>query len=856
MPLTQLQPTGQPFPPGMPDVQRTTFSVDVLGRFVCSTFEEATTNPDFDAVVIGAGMYGAYCAAKLHTESAAAGRPLRVLVLEAGPFLVAEHSQNIPDLGLSNPFRPVLDTFSPEAQQTRDLVWGIGWRGNTGFPGTAYCVGGKSLYWGGWCPRLRDADLAQWPAEARDYLTQPPANPRNLPNRPRPADPPGSAYDAVEFEIGVRPADDYVFDPIGGGEEADQTLGLNAALKQRLEAGLADLRAANGGTPLGDPEDPPIAVQTQSFVSGVFSPDKYSSLTLLMAAVRAAQGEASGGSRAERDSKRRLFLVPNAHVARLVVPPVPRDGAVPEGHSVTAIELVADGVRRVLPIKPSCTVVLALGCIESTRLALESFPTSPEDPDAERMGRNLMAHLRFDFPFQLDRQAFADWIRARTNKRLDAELQTASFHLQGDTPDGRFHLQVYAAGIDTTRGGPDNPEGLLYRMIPDAEVARRLAARQDENEISVVFRACGEMKADNTRPVRAAGTSWIDLASPADRDGVFDHARAYVHYADQANAPIWARMEGACTTLAQAIGGRGLQPVDRHEVGSTWHDSGTLPMGDDPAASVTDASGHFHHIANAACVDQAIFPTVGSANPVLTGLCLSRKAAETIVARHVGEAEPTAEEIAAEEALGFEFLLRGANAARWTSNAARLAAGRPALIENGTILEVHGEEGLGVLFYDDPNPFQDFELRLQWKAFLAPGADGATANSGVFLRAPRPPEALDDAGFYDRAIEIQIDDTGYDAARRRFRSALHRTGAVYKHAPARCRAQKVPSRDGEPGAWNEYRITARGRDVRVELNGRLASEGRVPAGLAGGGFIGLQYHTGKVQFRAIRVLRF
>ena len=126
MPLTQLQPTGQPFPPGMPDVQRTTFSVDVLGRFVCSTFEEATTNPDFDAVVIGAGMYGAYCAAKLHTESAAAGRPLRVLVLEAGPFLVAEHSQNIPDLGLSNPFRPVLDTFSPEAQQTRDLVWGIG----------------------------------------------------------------------------------------------------------------------------------------------------------------------------------------------------------------------------------------------------------------------------------------------------------------------------------------------------------------------------------------------------------------------------------------------------------------------------------------------------------------------------------------------------------------------------------------------------------------------------------------------------------------------------------------------------------------------------------------------------------
>ncbi len=856
MPLTQLQPTGQPFTPGMPDVQRTTFSVDVLGRFVCSTFEEATTNLDFDAVVIGAGMYGAYCAAKLHTESAAAGRPLRVLVLEAGPFLVAEHSQNIPDLGLSNPFRPVLDTFSPEAQQTRDLVWGIGWRGNTGFPGTAYCVGGKSLYWGGWCPRLRDADLAQWPAEARGYLTQPPANPRNLPNRPRPADPPGSAYDAVEFEIGVRPADDFVFDPVGGGEGEDGSIGLNAALRKRVKSALEDLGGALDGTALEPPEDPPIAVQTQSFVSGVFSPDKYSSLPLLMAALRSAQREASGGSPAERDAKRRLFLVPNAHVVRLVVPQVPRDGASREGHSVSAIELVVDGARKVLAVKPSCTVVLALGCIESTRLALESFPTSPEDPAAERMGRNLMAHLRFDFPFQLDRQAFADWLeQAQPNTRLNAELQTASLHVQGDSPDGRFHLQVYAAGIDTMRDKPDEPEGLLYRMIPDAEVARRLAAKQDENEISLVFRACGEMRADPATPVRAPGTSWIDLASPADRDGLFDHARAFVHYADQSGAPIWDRMERACTELARAMGGRGLQPVDRHEVGSTWHDSGTLCMGDDPSLSVTDASGHFHHIANAACVDQAIFPTVGSANPVLTGLCLSRKAAEIIVRQQVSEPDLDAAQIAAEEAEGFEFLLRGANAARWTPNNPRLAAGRPTLIENGTVLEVHGDAGLGVLFYDDPEPFADFELRLQWKAFLALGSDDVTANSGVFLRAPRPGEALDDAGFYDRAIEIQIDDTGYDAARRRFRSPLHRTGAVYKHAPARCHAQKTPSRDGEPGAWNEYRIAARGRLVRVELNGRLSSEGEVPAGLMGSGLIGLQYHTGKVQFRAIRVLR-
>ena len=86
-----------------------------------------------------------------------------------------------------------------------------------------------------------------------------------------------------------------------------------------------------------------------------------------------------------------------------------------------------------------------------------------------------------------------------------------------------------------------------------------------------------------------------------------------------------------------------------HGVGTTWHDSGTLFMGSDPGASVTDVNGHFHHISNAACVDQALFPTVGSANPVLTGLCLARKVAETIGKRFTSEPELTPAQIAQEE---------------------------------------------------------------------------------------------------------------------------------------------------------------------------------------------------------------
>ena len=298
-------------------------------------------------------------------------------------------------------------------------------------------------------------------------------------------------------------------------------------------------------------------MQTQSFVSGVFSPDKFSSLTLLMAARRDASGEP--------DARARLFIVPNAHVSRLIVPPVFRDGGERDGYRVSGIDLFVDGGRRFLPIAPTATVVLALGCIESTRLALESFPSAADRPDnRELMGSNLMAHLRFDFPFEIDRQAFADWVQQETGQTLRQRLQTASFHMQGDTPDGRFHLQVYATGE-----AAGSEEGLLYRMIPDADVARRLADQQKEGRIRLIFRACGEMPGNRTPHAHEGNRSWIDLASPADRDQTFDHARAFVHYADVNAAPIWARMRAACVALAtrdrrDAAAGRGPPRSGQH----------------------------------------------------------------------------------------------------------------------------------------------------------------------------------------------------------------------------------------------------------------------------------------------------
>src|SRR6266508_2941119 len=267
MPLNRLIDSGQSIIPP-PDVQRTTLGLDVLSRFVCSTWEEATANGTrhFDAIVIGAGMFGGYCAEKIYRFGAAQG--LKVLVLDAGPFLLSTHLQNLPRIGLNVP-GPLFPANDPGV--ARELVWGMPWRSNVPFIGQAYCIGGKSLYWGGWCPRLLASDLSAWPPTVANYLT--------------------NHYSILEQQTGVDVKTDFIQGP------------LFNLLKQRVTNAIGTV--ANIDTA----EEPPLAVQGQPPASGLFSFDKYSSVTLLIDAAREASNLP--------DSQRRLFIVPNAHVTRV-----------------------------------------------------------------------------------------------------------------------------------------------------------------------------------------------------------------------------------------------------------------------------------------------------------------------------------------------------------------------------------------------------------------------------------------------------------------------------------------------------------------------------------------------------------
>src|SRR6188472_3630219 len=139
--------------------ERTSFSKDVQGRYLCNNLAEVDAwksagGRPFDFIIVGGGTFGSAIAEHLWFRQKQTGGGLRTLVIEAGLFTVPEHVQNTGIQGFADPGTPF---FLNE-------VWGIPWKSAIPFKGLAYTVGGRSLYWGGWSPRLLDEEMAAWPA--------------------------------------------------------------------------------------------------------------------------------------------------------------------------------------------------------------------------------------------------------------------------------------------------------------------------------------------------------------------------------------------------------------------------------------------------------------------------------------------------------------------------------------------------------------------------------------------------------------------------------------------------------------------------------------------------------------------
>jgi choline dehydrogenase-like flavoprotein len=562
--------------------EATSFTIDVIGRFVCNSFDEVINGlksggPPFDVVVIGAGMAGGYCAEKIYRVGKEKGANLRILVLDAGSVFLTQHEQNYPGINPSTGPEAIVTSNSGPLHPDPGVqvgVWGYPWRSNQNLAPLAYCIGGRSLFWGGWSPRLTtDHDLQPpWPDKAVAILQ---AN-----------------YPFVEDEIGVT---------------SERHEPLNNALKSAFITAVA-------GTGM-TVEDSKLAVQSQPPAGNLFAFDKYSSANLLINAIR------EDAQRGPDPAVRSIIVMPHANVTRL-----PNDGT-----KVTGIEVFVSGQRQTLTagneLKRDFQVVIATSTIEATRLALNSFPVNG-------MGSNLMVHLRDDITVTIPRSALTS--------APQAPLETGTLLIRGSVPSvgGRaFHLQVLAASsLDA------DPDAHVFSQVPDLDLLNDLTAKQSPDTIRIVFRAVGETIGDRsvTPPdgPKDLNKKWVNLTKDPDNLEFGNVPRAWVNLPETSD-DVAARtfMNQQALELAQKITGDPtkvkVEKQSNSDLGSTYHEAGALWMGA-PSESLTNQDGRFHHIANAYVAGPALFPTVGSANPTLTALALARNTASVIVASFTG----------------------------------------------------------------------------------------------------------------------------------------------------------------------------------------------------------------------------
>jgi choline dehydrogenase-like flavoprotein len=800
--------------PTSPTSQVTDFSRDITGRFVCNGLDEALRSADssqrpdarpFDVVVIGGGTFGAAFAQ--HLFSADRAHAHRILVLEGGPFALPEHVQNLPPLGLNSPAATSIADLRAAGQDrtARNEVWGLAWHGDAPFPGLAYCVGGRSLFWGGWSPQPLDSELAPWPADVVADL--------------------GNRYFRESAEqIGVTDSNDFIhgelhtalrqqlFDAIQAGQITGAVPFANLPLHLNVPAAAAAAGSSRMGRVTTTANDilkleAPLAVQSRSPRSGFFPINKFSTVPLLMKSSRTAFNESLGD-----DVKKRLMAVPLCHVRRLV----PASG--PGGPNVAAI----DTTLGLIQLSPNVSVVVALGTIESTRLALLFLN---EIPAAERpnlpAGRGLMAHLRSNLDIRVPRTALTALDPAIRELQASA-LFVKGRHTFADGSFGHYHLQITASGLG--RFGADS-EAELFKKVPDVDGFEAFRNATDSH-ILITIRGIGEME--------PSGNSLVRLDPEADE---FQMQRAFVHLeTTQKDRELWNVMDQAADDVAAAFAnGQPLEILGRRRdgLGTTHHEGGTLRMG--PAGpGVTDSDCRLRGVSNLYFAGPATFPSLGSPNPMLTGIGLTRRLADRVAARTAPVVEP-----------GFQLLFDGASTANWRMSTIR---NQPSRDNPGSFYLVDGAfeslpgSDIGLLWCSTPTP-ADFILRLEWLRW------SQDANSGVFLRFPDPEsKGYNNTAFVavDFGFEVQIDEQGAPDG-----LAIHKTGAVYNQA-----SQTLSQQPALPvGQWNQFEIRAQGQNYKVLLNGvQVSAFTNTQAGRGlPTGFLGFQTHTGRVAFRNIRI---
>jgi hypothetical protein len=585
----------------------------------------------------------------------------------------------------------------------------------------------------------------------------------------------------------------------------------------------------------------PLAVQGNTGHAGFFPFNKFSTVQLLIKAAREAYSESQDRDGKGDDARKRLMIVPNCHVIRL------QTAADGPDIRVTRVDTSQGSIN----VPAHGKVVIALGTIESTRLVLDSLRALPAAAYG-RVGTNLMAHLRSNLDIRVPKEALSALPPAATGALQASALFVKGRHtFAGSSDVGHFHLQITASGLGAIGG---NSEAELFKKIPDIDT---FEAHRNANDTHVVItiRGIGELQPQNPgcREILDPGAqeqdefgvqrTLVSIANPLDpavRAANPKSARDY---------ELWNAMDEAAKDVAKAFGVASPPDPARDGLGTTHHETGTLFMGEESSDSVTLPDGRLRHTSNAYVVGPALLPTIGSPNPMLTGVALVRR---------LGDKLATPAPFVAES--GFDVLFNGFDTSLWRMTTIRNqppGRDKPGFMRviDGTLETVAGND-MGIFWCTKPTP-ADFILRLQWMRLTE------DSNSGVYLRFPGPDtKGYDNTAYVadDFGFEVQIDELGAPDG-----AGIHRTGAIYRKDNRTDHETLTQQPARAVGEWNDYEISVVGQKYTVLLNsaevcvfdntGVYAGRG-LPSAPGAPSFIGLQvYATPRyfVRYRNIRI---
>src|SRR6266700_4110661 len=193
-----------------------------------------------------------------------------------------------------------------------------------------------------------------------------------------------------------------------------------------------------------------------------------------------------------------------------------------------------------------------------------------------------------------------------------------------------------------------------------------------------------------------AHPSRIDLDARTDEYGV---RRASVTLTPtQRDQDLWTAMDTAMMDVAAVfangnpVGG----PPGHAGLGTTHHEAGTLRMDPDPTRGVMFSDGRLPYTENLYAAGPALFPSIGSPNPMLTGIALSRRTGDLIMAPAPFAGDP-----------GFEVLFDGTSLGDWAMST---ISNQPGHNDPGDfrvrrgVLEGRTGTDLGLLWLTRPTP--------------------------------------------------------------------------------------------------------------------------------------------------------